>query len=264
MRRLLAIYRQSFINNVNVDLSFRLNFFLIIVLEIIWLGVLAGQFHFLLGDGNRLGPWEGDTYFFFVALVTLVDNLFLSLVAQNFWNLSELLRTGSLDFLMTKPGHSLFLVMSQKQRLSGLISACISLAVVLWLAPRLEVDWGLAHVAATVFIVFICMALRMALETAIACFNFVTIEGNAINFFRINIQQFAKYPAFVYRDPARMVLTRIFPLCLVTTLPVDWALGRAGPLWSAAGVAVGLTVVFWWVALKAWAWGLNSYESASS
>ena len=80
---------------------------------------------------------------------------------------------------------------------------------------------------------------------------------------RLNLQQFAKNPDFIYGAKARFLLTRVVPLCLVTTAPVEWVVSGSS-WWPSALWMSGLCVPIWLAAFWIWNKGLLRYESASS
>jgi ABC-2 type transport system permease protein len=266
LKRYLKVFYQSFLNNIAVEMSFRLNFILIFVVEALWLSVLLGMIYIQFQHVDHIGPWNRQEYYLFATFVSIFDNFFLAIFAPNFWNFSETLRTGSLDFLLTKPMNSLFLMLTQVQRFSGLISALFSTGILIYFAFQLERDWKLWHYLALGCLFLVSLVLRVGMEVLVGSLMFVTIEGEAINVFRINLQAFAKNPAFIYTGALGFFVTRIFPLCLVTYLPIDWMLSShsGAYFFKIIGIFVFFSGIIWWIALKVWAWGIRHYESASS
>ena len=138
----------------------------------------------------------------------------------------------------------------------------LGLAILLLALTRLEVavsGWGLAifglAMASGLAIVY---AIWLALTTLV--FWFVRVE-NITMIFNLFFQT-GRYPVEVYPFWMRQVLTFVFPVAFITTVPAQTITGRepAVFLWLAPLVAA-LSVV---AAVRFWHLGLSRYTSASS
>lgn len=259
----LRVYRQFLGNSLSVDISFRINFMLIFLVEVVWLLVLVASNEVIFAHTDAFGPWSKQEYLLFAILVALNDQVFVAFFAGNFWGLSETLREGTMDFILLKPLSPMFIVFTKVQRISSMVAALLSLAWLVAVALDMGPGWDVPRWAALGALFVLGIILRVGIEIIVGSFMFITIEGEAVNVFRLNLQQFAKNPDFVYGSSARFVLTRIVPLCLVTTAPVHW-IASGESWWSSALWLGGMCLPVWIVAGLAWRAGLARYESASS
>ncbi|MGE4158814.1 MAG: ABC transporter permease [Planctomycetota bacterium] len=259
----LRVYRQFLGNSVAMDMSFRVNFMLIFLVEVIWLLVLVAGNEVIFSHTATFGPWSKQEYLMFAILVALNDQVFVSFFAPNFWGLSETLREGTMDFILLKPLNAMFIVFSRIQRVSSMVAASLSLVWLVMVAHDMETPWDFSRWVSLGVLFVLGMCLRLGIEIIVGSFMFITIEGEAVNVFRLNLQLFAKNPDFIYGTGARFLLTRIVPLCLVTTAPIQW-ITSGEPWWTSAFWLGGLCLPVWLVAILAWRTGLSRYESASS
>jgi len=265
IKKYIKVYKHFLATNIAVETSFRFNFFLVFLVEICWLLLLLSHNYILFEHIESFNGWNRDHFFFFSVLVALYDQLFLAFFATNFWRFSESLRLGTMDFVLTKPVSSLFSIFVRYQRISALFAALLSIVCAIYFGHNLNINFTFSTLIGLILLFIIGMTLRVGLEIIIGTFMFITIEGEAINILRLNLQQFAKQPAFIYRNTTRFILLYIFPLCMTTTLPATWLFSNgATPLIQIVLIMSAATTLIWALVFIVWRWGINRYESASS
>jgi ABC-2 type transport system permease protein len=271
LKKYLRVYQQFFVSNLSVEMSFRFSFCMVFLVEICWLLILLASAAVLYGNVQSFNGWSANHFYFFCTIVAMYDQLFLGLFAKNFWTFSETLRLGTMDFILTKPVSSLFSVFMRYQRVSGIFAAALTSMAAVYFASRIEAaDPSLNLLTWQNFLglgclFFMGMILRVGMEIVIGTFMFITVEGEAINIFRLNMQAFAKYPDFIYRGFSKVFLYYIFPLCMVSTLPPAWFFGKASESWTEAILLLFAgALLVWTIVFFVWRWGINRYESASS
>src|SRR5918995_7036642 len=109
----LTFARNSLVRNM----MFRANFLIECVSSVTWtlmnLGfyLLIFQYTTSIGAGTGWGKWE---FFAFLATTMLVNSIVQAFFMPNCEDVSELIRTGGLDFAMLKPIDTQFLISLQK------------------------------------------------------------------------------------------------------------------------------------------------------
>lgn len=261
--RYLRIYGRFAETCVSQEMSFRLNFAALILLEFISFALAVGSIFVLFDHVERIGDWNRAEFLFFTSLAFLVDMVFLSFFAVNFWEFSDDLRTGNLDFVLTKPVSSLFMVFFRRMRVAGIVTVLWGLGSVVYFGSRLPEGWTPERIGLFAVFMAAAMALKVGLEILVGTLMFVTVEGEAINLLRINLQVVQKQPDFVYGAWFRSVFSFVYPLLLVTSIPAHVILGRGWPPFVVAFFFASIAYI-WLMVRLAWRWGLNRYESASS
>ena len=87
-------------------------------------------------------------------------------------------------------------------------------------------------------------------------------ESFGINFLRMQLQQLARWPDFVYRLWARRILTFGLPVILVGSAPVHWLLSPFEFKFMAYMFLA--IIVMWLIIAPVWRLSLSRYENASS
>jgi ABC-2 type transport system permease protein len=74
--------------------------------------------------------------------------------------------------------------------------------------------------------------------------------------------QFGRYPVQIYRAPLQLIFTYVFPVALISTVPVDALTGGAGL--ASVLMAIGVAAAACATAGLVWRAGLRRYTSATS
>src|SRR5438874_7883403 len=130
----LTFARNSLVRNM----MFRANFLIESVTSVTWMMMNLGfyllifQYTPSIGAGTGWGVWE---FFAFLATTLLVNSLVQAFFMPNCEDISELIRTGGLDFALLKPIDTQFLISLEKidwsslaNFLAGLVLLIASLA----------------------------------------------------------------------------------------------------------------------------------------
>lgn len=256
----LKVY-QGFLNVCFAEaMSFRLHFFLLIVMDLAFYTSTLASIDIIYDHVSMIGPWNREQLLFFVSIMLAINQFHMTFVSENFWYFSLILRQGDLDFILLKPISSLFSTFFRRIRAGSFPNVIVTWSVVIYFGNQVQLDWtGWILLVPLVLMGFI---LAAGIEIVIACSMFWMLEGSGVNFLRLELQQLARWPDFIYGSVARRVLTVIVPVLLVGNPPVRFLIdyGDYLPL-----IAMGLAIILVWSILGVvWRIGLNAYESASS
>src|ERR1043165_5625223 len=130
----LTFARNSLVRNM----MFRANFLIESVTSVTWmlmnLGFYLLIFHYTPSLGENTG-WHKWEFFAFLATTLLVNSLVQTFFMPNCEDISELIRTGGLDFALLKPIDTQFLISLEKidwSSLANFLAGCILLVVSLF------------------------------------------------------------------------------------------------------------------------------------
>ena len=109
LRVFLTFARNSLVR----DMTFRTNFLIDTISSMSWVFINIGFYTLLFRYTPAIGAntgWEKYQFFLFLATALLINSLVQALFMTNADELSELVRTGGLDFALLKPIDTQFLV----------------------------------------------------------------------------------------------------------------------------------------------------------
>ena len=253
----LSIYREFFKTSLSEELSFRANFTLQSLMNVSFIGMFFFTSIFIFDHIEHIGLWNETEFLLFLSFALAVDQTHYLIFAANFWTFSEDVRLGKLDFHLLSPVHSLFIVLLRVIAVPGLLTVILTYSMVIYFGIHVGLN-PLAWLSLP-FCLLLSLSLLVGIETLISLFNFFTIEGRGINQARLQLQQFCRWPDFIYKNPARLWL---LPLLAITSIPARWLMDVSYWTWL---ISMFLGVILLWsIVLFLWTKALNFYESPSS
>src|SRR6195256_3064470 len=126
-------------NSLIREMSFKANFILWMLVEVLWFLGQIVFFSIIFGSVNRIGDWSKWEVVLLVGTHQIIAQLFQAFFFVNVANIPELVRTGRLDSLLVLPIDSQFAVSSKQFGLDSVINALLGAAVVIISLSRLGV-----------------------------------------------------------------------------------------------------------------------------
>src|SRR5688572_25962259 len=268
-------------NSLVRDMTFRVNFLIEAASSVTWTMMNLGFYLLIfehtteIGANTGWGKWE---FFAFLATTMLVNSVVQAFFMPNCEDLSELIRTGGLDFALLKPIDTQFLISLEKvdwSSLANFAAGVVLLVVSLGqLTSRAESPLVLRPemVVLYVFYVLCGVAILYSLMIALSATSIWLGQNRSLYDFWFYITNFSRYPMEIYDGqigtPLRLACTYLVPVLIVVNVPARIIARPVSPagesVWPLALFALvataGSLLVSRWVFVTA----LTSYRSASS
>ncbi|MEP6955252.1 MAG: ABC-2 family transporter protein, partial [Chthoniobacterales bacterium] len=251
-------------NSLIREMSFKANFVLWMLVEVLW---FCGQIFFfgiIFGSVDRIGDWTKWEVVLLVGTHQIVAQLFQAFFFVNISNIPELVRTGKLDPLLALPIDSQFAVSTKQFGLDSILNALLGGAVVIVSLVQLKILPGAGAIALYLVALVFGVAIHYSIMLALAAFSFWIVRAQGLVYGYFNFIQIARYPDAIFPRMFRFIFSWIVPVIIVANIPARLLIKPlSDPLWLmfhlivAGSVALGLSRVFWRFALR-------HYSSASS
>lgn len=174
----------------------------------------------------------------------------------------NLIRKGDLDFFLMKPIDPLFLVAVNKPRVYKMLTCTANLFIAIYCAHRSGIPIHTTNVLWFVFLTLFGIVLFFSLNVITAIPTFWWIKVTSFSEITSRLGSLIRYPAGIYSMPLKIIFFVLFPLLVITYIPVSTLFYPPKPLYIA--YAVCISVVFYAFARVFWRIGLKHYSSASS
>ena len=183
--------------------------------------------------------------------------------------LSELIRSGGLDFALLKPIDTQFLVSLARVDWSSLANFLFALCLVILSFFRLGVVPSPLQIALYIGYILCGVGMLYSLMIALAATSIWLGRNQTLYDFWFYITNFSRYPMEIYRgavgDPLRLLFTFVLPVLIVVNVPAQL---MAKPLdaqhWSLAAFALLAAGGSLWISRVIFRRAMLSYRSASS
>lgn len=244
-------------------MTFKTNFLLWIVVELLWFALQLCFIGVLYLHTEAIGTWTRWQVVLLVGTSHFIQEIFQAFFLINCANLSELVRTGKLDFLLLLPANSRFLVSLRQVDLGSFVNAATAMAVMVYAARQLELHLTAGRLLAFAALCLCGILVHYSLMFLLASISFWTVKAQGIVWGYYNLFQLARMPDEAFHGLFRVAFTFVFPVLLVTNVPVRVLAEKLeSPMWPALLVllAIGCLLVSEW----GWCLSLRRYTSASS
>src|SRR5215204_467851 len=144
--RYLRIYAALWKNSVTRETMFKGNFLLWIVVELLWFGLQLTFMSVLYLHTDHIGTWTKWQVVLLVGASHFIQQTFQAFFLINCTNLSELVRTGKLDFMLLLPVNTRFLISLRQVDLGAFVNASTALAVMIYATRQLHLVPSAGHI----------------------------------------------------------------------------------------------------------------------
>jgi ABC-2 type transport system permease protein len=256
----LKVYREFVFTSFAEAMTYRVHFVLLVLMELFFYAISLASVDILFDHVARVGVWNREQFLFFVCFMLSVDQLHMTFVSTGFWELSEKIRTGGLDYDLLRPLNLLFTVFFRHLRPACLLVLPVSWMLLIYFGIQARLPlWGWVILPGLILLSFLTMC---AVEILLATGMFLTVEGNGLNFLRMQLQEVSRWPDFIYSTGPRRFFTFLVPVLMIGSAPVKALFDPSDTLlllWMPV-LLVGLLLAN----KLLWRWALRGYESASS
>jgi len=257
--RLLGIFWR---NSVATEMEYRVNFIANAVLSAFWLAWAAIGVSVYFRFADEVGGWTYPELLVVVGLFFSVNGVRQAVITPNLARMTEYIRMGTLDFLLTKPIDAQFMVSLRH------------IGVFNWLDPVLGVVLAGLGVAASDrtltlggvagFLVLLGSGIMImyALALALMSLSVWTVSSEGMDDVLQGMVETSRLPVQFYRGALQAVLTVGLPVAFLTTFPAEALLGRGEARLLVVAPLVAVMAVG--AATGVWRFALRSYSGASS
>ncbi|MEQ8208634.1 MAG: ABC-2 family transporter protein [Lacipirellulaceae bacterium] len=273
----LAVFLTFARNSLIRDMTFRTNFFIEVISSMSWMIMNLGFYTLVYQFTPDIEGWGKYQFFVFIATTMFINSLVQAFFMPNAQELSELVRTGGLDFALLKPIDTQFLVSLRRVNWSSLGNFGIALVLLAYALPKIE-NLNLSIWQFLLYPAYILMGVLIlySVMMTLAATSIWLGRNQSLYDFWFYITNFSRYPMEIYKgtygEPLRNLFTFVIPILVVINVPANLMakpLGISSEATTNRGMQLALFTLLAtagslafsrWIFKKA----LGSYRSASS
>lgn len=253
-----AFFRASAIS----DLEYRLNIVMKVVTDYVWYAAQLSVFEVLFRNVNQVSGWTLDTTRVFMAMLFVVDSLWMLLFSENLDKLSERVRKGELDLLLAKPVNSQFMISIQRVSTAYVFNVTFTFGYLIWALANLPFEVSWYRLLYLIVLIPASLVLTYAIRFFFSATALIFARAENINYVWYNIYRLGMRPEVMYPPWLRYIVLTILPMGFLASVPTRVLLGFAEP-WMIV-IELMITSILLYMSTRFWAFALRSYSSASS
>lgn len=262
MKRYALTLKHFWSTAISAEMEYRANFVLTAIQSTLGLAGAVFVLYTLFRTGYQMGGWTWPEALLVVAAYTLLDGFQATVLAPNRQQLGELVRQGTLDFVLLKPIDTQFWLSTRKLRIWGVPNLILGVALAVFAWSRLDPAVGVVGLLRFIPPMLLGLVIVYALGYILSTLTVWFVKMDNVTIAMQSLLEAGRFPIDAYPAAYRTFFTVILPVAFMTTVPAEFVTGRAGlaTLAVAAAVAVTLLLFSRWF----WRFALRSYTSASS
>jgi ABC-2 type transport system permease protein len=258
-----GIYLALWKNSIAREMSFKSNFLLWILVELLWFGLQLCFIGVLYLHTKEIGTWTPWQFVLLVGASNFIQQIFQAFFLVNCTNLSELVRTGKFDFLLLLPINTRFVVSLRQVDLGGFVNAMFAIAVMVYAARHLHLHPSAGQLFGFLALCGIGILIHYSLMFLLSTISFWTVRAQGLVWGYYNLFNIARMPDEAFQGPFRAVFTFVIPMLLVSNVPVR-VLAEKLSSPKEIVLLLAMSVVCFLASEFGWRASLKHYTSASS
>jgi len=258
------LYAALWKNSVAREMSFKGNFILWILVELLWFGLQLSFIGVVFSQTDSIGSWTKWQMVVLVGASNFIQQIYQAFFLTNCTGLSELVRTGKMDFLLALPVNTRFIVSLRQVDLGAFVNAVFGLTVMVFALHKAHAIPSAGQILGFGALCLAGILIHYSLMFMLAAISFWTVRAQGIVWGYYNLFNIARLPDEAFQRGAfKAIFTFALPVLLVSNVPTRVIANKlASPTsWL---LLIGLGVV--WALISEWFWrlSLRRYTSASS
>src|SRR6201981_3128662 len=185
-------------NSLIREMSFKANFILWMVVEVLWFLGQIVFFSIIFGSVNRIGDWAKWEVVLLVGTHQIIAQLFQAFFFVNVANIPELVRTGRLDSLLVLPIDSQFAVSTKQFALDSIVNAALGGGGV-WIG-LFKLGLFPSLVSVFLYLAALCfgIAVHYSIMLGLAAVSFWIVRAQGLVYGYFNFLNIARYPDVLF------------------------------------------------------------------
>ncbi len=264
MRRYWEVYKILCRNSLIREMSFKANFLLWMVTELLW---FAGQIiliDVLFLYTESLAGWTKWEVVTLIGTNQIIVQVFQAFFYMNLTTLPELVRTGRLDLLLLLPLDVQFSVSTRQFGVDNLVNAAVGAGFVGYSLHRLGIAPGAERLAGYVAALGCGVAVHYVIMLCLSAVSFWLVRANGLIYGYFQLVGVSRYPEAVFRGTFRWIFSWLVPVIVVANLPARMLIHPGEPVLPLLGRAAVAALTALAGGRLFWGFALRRYRSASS
>lgn len=262
-RRYGRIYLTLWRNSIVREMSFKANFLLWIVVELLWFTLQLLFIAVLYRHTENIATWTKWEVVLLMGASHFIQQIFGAIFLTNCSQLSEYIRTGKLDFMLLLPVNTRFLISLRQVDWGGFVNAASAAAVMVYATRQLHLTPTAGQIIGFLMLAVASVIIHYSLMLLLASSSFWTVRAQGIVWGYYNLFNISRLPDAAFKGFFKAFFTFAIPMLLVANVPAKLLVQKLGSPWEMLLLLV-MSAACLLVSEIGWRLALRHYTSASS
>ncbi len=224
--------------------------------------ITMGVFWVIFDTVPDLAGWSLNEMVFIYAFYMLAISP-MQIIFDHFWQLRFNLQQGTFLKYYFRPLNMMFYYTSEMFDIKGLTQLFVGIALLIYSAAQLHVDWTLARIGLLIITLFSAALVQISIVVTAACASFWVLDSYPVLGLAWRLREFAPYPMSIFDGAFRFTFTYILPIGFIAFYPSQIFLRPeevSSITYLSPLIGMGMFAITYWI----WTKGVNSYTGTGS
>ncbi len=243
-------------------MSFRLDFFFRILMDVIYYFVNISFFKLVYLHTPMLGGWSESQMMIFVAGYLTIDAINMTVFSSNMWWLPFYINRGELDYYLTRPVSPLFFLSFREFSANSFVNFFMAFGFLIYTLMSYPTSFTFLELLlfGALLLNGVLLYYLIQMMMILPVFWTHSSRGFVDLFYALGLAM--ERPDKIFKGWLRIIFTTILPFALIASFPTRIFLDEFE--WQTLLHLSVVTVCLWSIMIFVWNKGLRSYSSASS
>lgn len=244
-------------------LMFRGDFFVWALVELFWMTVNVLMVSVIYQHTDSVAGWSKYEMLLLVGTSMLIQRFLMGFFWSSIFEMGRNIRSGNFDFFMAQPGNIMFMATTRKIDPDSLLNSIVALGVVIYSARELGLTPGVTDLMLYALLILCGVVIHYSMLVLCITPAFWITSAQGIEGSYFTLSEFSRLPRQAFAGIAKVAFVWLLPVVVVSNVPASTLL-RKNFDWSLVAWLVGITVIWFTLAVITFNRGLRRYSSASS
>ncbi|MFV1989745.1 MAG: ABC transporter permease [Acidimicrobiales bacterium] len=244
------------------EVQYRANFLIQIVQSLVAVVTGIVMLAVIFGQTDALGGWTQPQLLVVLGVFTIVGGIIGFAIEPNMGRIMSDVHLGTFDYVLLKPVDSQLLVSVREFRLWRLTDVFVGSAVLGWALSLEGTGGGLFGLVGFLVALFVGSLMIYCVWLLLTTGAFWIVRIDMLQELFTGLYRAGQYPVTIYPGWLRVILTFLIPIGFAVTVPAEALTYRLTLL--GLGIAIGFSIVLFFVTRAVWRFGVKNYSGASA
>jgi ABC-2 type transport system permease protein len=231
--------------------------------ELLWFALQLTFITVIYRHTDHIGDWSKWEVVLLMGASHLIQQLFQAFFLTNCTQISELIRTGKLDFMLLLPISTRFIVSLRQVDLGGFVNSVSAVAVMTYSLKQLALMPGALEIFGFLVLVAAGILIHYSLMFLLATISFWTVRAQGIIWGYYSLFNIARLPDAAFRGFFKVFFTFAVPMLLVANVPAKLLVSKLRSPFEMV-LLLAMMVACFAISQLGWNFSLRHYTSASA
>jgi ABC-2 type transport system permease protein len=263
IRRHLKIIYTLLKMKLSRNMAFRFSFFGVFLVDGSLFLIQILMFSAIYDQVGGIGGWDRHQMLFFIGTFSLINALNMALFFFGVIAIPGKIKSGELDFYITKPVNSLFHLSFESMDPGSVPLVLASIGILIYAVTGMKFQVTIFKITGYIFFVLLMLVLYYDMMVILRTIPFFVIQASSFERLEVEFLTLCmKIPGTLFKGAFKLLFYLVLPYGIMATVPTQFFTGTLTPLGFLYSILI--VIAFTVFTLIFWRLGLKNYKSASS